>query len=105
MLVRMAHRGACGCEANTGDGAGIMVSIPHEFYAEVSEDMLPYLPICSPAAPRGHTPLASQLLPIPVHAGCPGGHRPAITPPWPIRRWNGFSPYLTNSPHGEQDRL
>ncbi|KAG5050369.1 hypothetical protein JHK85_011472 [Glycine max] len=25
MLVRMTHRGACGCEANTGDGAGIMV--------------------------------------------------------------------------------
>ena len=22
MLVRMSHRGACGCEANTGDGAG-----------------------------------------------------------------------------------
>lgn len=22
MLVRMAHRGACGCEQNTGDGAG-----------------------------------------------------------------------------------
>ncbi|HSR40438.1 MAG TPA: glutamate synthase large subunit, partial [Phnomibacter sp.] len=25
------HRGACGCEANTGDGAGIMIQIPHEF--------------------------------------------------------------------------
>ncbi|MCO5568957.1 hypothetical protein L7F22_022660 [Adiantum nelumboides] len=23
MLVRMAHRGACGCETNTGDGAGL----------------------------------------------------------------------------------
>jgi glutamate synthase domain-containing protein 1 len=23
MLVRMAHRGACGCEVNTGDGAGV----------------------------------------------------------------------------------
>ena len=22
MLVRMSHRGACGCEPNTGDGAG-----------------------------------------------------------------------------------
>ena len=26
MLVRMSHRGACGCEANSGDGAGIMAS-------------------------------------------------------------------------------
>ena len=36
MLVRMTHRGACGCEANTGDGAGILVGLPHEFYKEVS---------------------------------------------------------------------
>eukprot|EP00271_Cylindrocystis_brebissonii_P015485 TRINITY_DN38393_c0_g1_i1.p1 TRINITY_DN38393_c0_g1~~TRINITY_DN38393_c0_g1_i1.p1 ORF type:complete len:2268 (+),score=536.29 TRINITY_DN38393_c0_g1_i1:304-7107(+) len=37
MLVRMAHRGACGCEVNTGDGAGIMVAVPHDFLAEVVE--------------------------------------------------------------------
>ena len=35
MLVRMAHRGACGCETNTGDGAGILVALPHSFFAEV----------------------------------------------------------------------
>lgn len=35
MLVRMTHRGACGCEPNTGDGAGIMVALPHQFYKEV----------------------------------------------------------------------
>lgn len=35
MLVRMSHRGACGCETNTGDGAGILVALPHEFYMEV----------------------------------------------------------------------
>lgn len=34
MLVRMTHRGACGCEANTGDGAGILVALPHAFYQE-----------------------------------------------------------------------
>lgn len=34
MLERMAHRGACGCEANTGDGAGILVALPHEFLNE-----------------------------------------------------------------------
>lgn len=32
MLSRMAHRGACGCEPNTGDGAGILIQIPHEFF-------------------------------------------------------------------------
>eukprot|EP00798_Chlamydomonas_sp_ICE-L_P026060 gene26060-11762_t len=35
MLVRMTHRGACGCEANTGDGAGILVAMPDEFLATV----------------------------------------------------------------------
>ncbi|KAG6707010.1 hypothetical protein I3842_06G010500 [Carya illinoinensis] len=38
MLVRMSHRGACGCETNTGDGAGILVGLPHEFYHEVAKD-------------------------------------------------------------------
>ena len=35
MLERMAHRGACGCEENTGDGAGILVGIPHNYFAQV----------------------------------------------------------------------
>ncbi len=32
ILENMEHRGACGCEANTGDGAGIMLQVPHEFF-------------------------------------------------------------------------
>lgn len=32
MLENMEHRGACGCEENTGDGAGILMQIPHNFY-------------------------------------------------------------------------
>ncbi|KAL3524404.1 hypothetical protein ACH5RR_017238 [Cinchona calisaya] len=39
MLVRMSHRGACGCETNTGDGAGILVALPHGFYKEVAKDV------------------------------------------------------------------
>lgn len=34
ILVNLDHRGACGCEANTGDGAGILMQLPHEFLAE-----------------------------------------------------------------------
>ncbi len=30
-LLNLNHRGACGCEANTGDGAGILIQVPHEF--------------------------------------------------------------------------
>jgi glutamate synthase (ferredoxin) len=33
-LNNLNHRGACGCEANTGDGAGILVQIPHAFLAD-----------------------------------------------------------------------
>ena len=29
-LVNLDHRGACGCENNTGDGAGILIQVPHE---------------------------------------------------------------------------
>src|SRR5688572_11450769 len=31
ILVNLDHRGACGCEANTGDGAGILLQVPHGF--------------------------------------------------------------------------
>jgi len=34
ILRHMDHRGACGCEANTGDGAGILTGLPHEFLME-----------------------------------------------------------------------
>ena len=41
MLIRMTHRGACGCEVNTGDGAGIMVAMPHDFFSEVCSKHFP----------------------------------------------------------------
>ena len=31
VLLNMEHRGASGCEANSGDGAGILVQTPHDF--------------------------------------------------------------------------
>lgn len=34
MLENMEHRGACGCDPESGDGAGIMIQIPHEFFWE-----------------------------------------------------------------------
>ncbi len=36
----MDHRGACGCEANTGDGAGILTALPHEFLTRVVKQEL-----------------------------------------------------------------
>ena len=37
VLRNMDHRGACGCEANTGDGAGILTALPHELLAKVGK--------------------------------------------------------------------
>ena len=33
VLVHLAHRGACGAEPTTGDGAGILLQLPHKFLA------------------------------------------------------------------------
>ncbi len=33
ILINLTHRGACGCDPETGDGAGILIQIPHKFFA------------------------------------------------------------------------
>jgi glutamate synthase (ferredoxin) len=38
ILVNLDHRGACGCEVNTGDGAGILIQMPHGFLKKVAGD-------------------------------------------------------------------
>src|SRR5882762_2469038 len=38
ILLNLDHRGACGCEANTGDGAGILIQTPHEFLKLVARE-------------------------------------------------------------------
>ncbi len=46
MLEHMEHRGACGCESNTGDGAGILIQIPHEFFVDECVKIGFKLPAC-----------------------------------------------------------
>ena len=41
---RMDHRGGCGFEENTGDGAGILVALPHEFFKVESKKLKINLP-------------------------------------------------------------
>ncbi|CUT99364.1 glutamate synthase [Echinococcus multilocularis] len=38
MLNRMEHRGACGCDDETGDGAGVMTGIPYELYERFAKE-------------------------------------------------------------------
>src|SRR5690606_36842670 len=40
VLRAMDHRGACGCEPNTGDGAGMLTALPHEFLSRVVKESL-----------------------------------------------------------------
>ncbi|MGF1578414.1 MAG: glutamate synthase large subunit [Gemmataceae bacterium] len=44
ILLNLQHRGACGCEENTGDGAGILLQTPHAFLAKECENLKIALP-------------------------------------------------------------
>ena len=44
ILVNLTHRGACGCDETTGDGAGILMQMPHAFLKKVSAEASITLP-------------------------------------------------------------
>ncbi len=39
MLLNLEHRGACGYEENTGDGAGLLLQVPHRFFSQVCPEL------------------------------------------------------------------
>jgi glutamate synthase (NADPH/NADH) large chain len=41
VLKNLQHRGACGCEVNTGDGAGVLMQVPDKFLRKVAPAPLP----------------------------------------------------------------
>ena len=45
VLERLAHRGAVGSDPKTGDGAGILIQTPHNFFAEAAEKAEIDLPV------------------------------------------------------------
>ncbi len=44
VLNRLSHRGAVGSDPKTGDGAGILLQIPHEFFLKITENLRINLP-------------------------------------------------------------
>ena len=44
MLENMEHRGACGCDPDSGDGAGILIQLPHELLMEECSNLEMSLP-------------------------------------------------------------
>ena len=39
VLDNLTHRGACGCDPRTGDGAGVLMQIPHEFFVREADKL------------------------------------------------------------------
>ena len=58
ILQSLAHRGACGCDSETGDGAGILIQIPHEFFVKEAAALNINLP------GRGEYAIAMCFLPV-----------------------------------------
>lgn len=57
ILLNLVHRGACGCDPLTGDGAGILIQIPHEFFDKEAKKLGVVLP------PRGEYGAGCVFLP------------------------------------------
>jgi glutamate synthase domain-containing protein 2/glutamate synthase domain-containing protein 1/glutamate synthase domain-containing protein 3 len=58
ILINLAHRGACGCDPETGDGAGILIQIPHKFFARECAELGFTLP------PAGEYGVGMVFLPV-----------------------------------------
>jgi glutamate synthase domain-containing protein 2/glutamate synthase domain-containing protein 1/glutamate synthase domain-containing protein 3 len=62
VLINLTHRGACGCDPETGDGAGVLIQIPHKFFARVCAKLGFTLP------PAGEYGVGMVFLPVEPHA-------------------------------------
>ncbi|HYA16185.1 MAG TPA: glutamate synthase large subunit [Bryobacteraceae bacterium] len=61
ILINLTHRGACGCDPETGDGAGLLIQIPHEFFVRETRDLGFTLP------PPGEYGVGMVFLPVERH--------------------------------------
>ena len=62
VLINLTHRGAAGCDPETGDGAGILIQIPHVFFARECGELGIQLP-----GPGGYG-VAMVFLPVDKHS-------------------------------------
>src|SRR5579859_2702082 len=61
ILINLTHRGACGCDPETGDGAGLLIQIPHDFFVREAKDLGFTLP------PQGEYGVGMVFLPVERH--------------------------------------
>src|ERR1035441_545682 len=62
VLINLTHRGAAGCDPETGDGAGILIQIPHMFFARECGELGMQLP------EAGASGVAICFLPVEKHS-------------------------------------
>jgi glutamate synthase domain-containing protein 1 len=62
VLINLTHRGAAGCDPETGDGAGILIQIPHVFFARECGELGMQLP------ELGAYGVAMVFLPVEKHS-------------------------------------
>ena len=61
LLVNLLHRGACGCEVNTGDGAGIIIQMPDKFLRKEARNLGITLPAGRPVRRGMRVPAARSV--------------------------------------------
>jgi glutamate synthase (NADPH) large chain len=61
VLLNLTHRGACGCDPETGDGAGVLIQIPHKFFTRECQKLGFTLP------EPGHYAVGMTFLPVEKH--------------------------------------
>ena len=62
VLINLTHRGAAGCDPETGDGAGILIQIPHAFFKQECGKLGMQL------GERGSYGVAMVFLPVDKHS-------------------------------------
>ena len=62
VLINLTHRGAAGCDPETGDGAGILIQIPHAFFVRECGELGMQLP------ESGAYGVAMCFLPVEKHS-------------------------------------
>jgi glutamate synthase (NADPH/NADH) large chain len=62
VLINLTHRGAAGCDPETGDGAGILIQIPHTFFVRECGELGMQLP------EAGAYGVAMCFLPVDKHS-------------------------------------
>jgi glutamate synthase (NADPH) large chain len=62
VLINLTHRGAAGCDPETGDGAGILIQVPHAFFVRECTQLGMTLP------EAGYYGVANCFLPVEKHS-------------------------------------